>query len=61
MRWIICLTCRWADGDGAGHFMCTDYSPPELDGEGVTNATMRTCRDGDDPRLVCASYADTDE
>ena len=29
----LCDTCKWADGDGAGHFMCLDYAPPEYGGE----------------------------
>ncbi len=29
----LCDTCKYADGDGAGHFMCLDYAPPEYGGE----------------------------
>ena len=26
-------TCRYADDDGVGHFVCLDYAPPEHGGE----------------------------
>ncbi len=29
----LCDTCKYADSDGVGHFICLDYAPPEYDGE----------------------------
>lgn len=60
MYWFPCDSCRWKDTDGAGHFMCTDYSPPELHGECTCTASKFMCFD-ENPRAKCAGYRDKDE
>lgn len=55
MSIILCKNCRYADTDGAGHFMCTDYSPLEADGECWPTSEMHEFHEGK-ASDVCASF-----
>ena len=55
MSVILCNNCAYADTDGAGHFMCTDYSPPEANGESWPTAEKHVFYEGK-ASDVCASF-----
>ncbi|MBQ9000506.1 MAG: hypothetical protein IJ087_01480 [Eggerthellaceae bacterium] len=52
---VLCKRCRFADTDGAGHFMCTDYSPPEANGECWPTAETHVFHEGK-ASDICASF-----
>ena len=53
----LCDTCKHVDGDGAGHFMCTDYAPPEYGGEAFGPiADKLPIPDYKEPHELCLSY-----
>ena len=53
----LCDTCRHADGDGAGHFMCLDYAPPEYGGETAAPiADKLAINDEQEPYELCLSW-----
>ena len=53
----LCDTCRYADSDGAGHFMCLDYAPPEYGGEAFGPiADKLPIPDCKEPHELCLSW-----
>lgn len=53
----LCDTCKWADGDGAGHFACFDYAPPEHDGEASAPIASKLAINGEqEPHELCLSW-----
>jgi len=53
----LCDTCKYADGDGAGHFMCTDYAPPIYGGETIGPWADKLPTNGEqEPHELCLSY-----
>ena len=51
----LCSNCTCADTDGAAHFICTDYSPPEAEGESWYTAEAHWFHGGR-ASDVCASF-----
>lgn len=53
----LCDTCRYADSDGAGRFMCLDYAPPGYGGEWAGPiAEKLAINDRQEPHELCLGW-----